>query len=92
MTLRFPLGHLGLAFALAGAMATPSFAQFVPDTFDGGGSGSTAESAVAAAIDDAVQTASGFGLFACEIVGEPAVFFSPNRLRPFSAQVTLICD
>ena len=89
--MRSLLRTLALALGLAGATAAPALAQFVPAVFDGGGSGSTAESAVFAAIDDAQQTASGFGLFTCELVGDPQVFTSSRAVRPFSAQVRLYC-
>jgi hypothetical protein len=92
MRLRFSVRNLGLALALAGTLITTSLSAFVPEFFDGGGSGSTAESAVQAAIWDAEITASGYGLFTCELVGEPAVFPQPpNAPRPFSAQVRLHC-
>jgi hypothetical protein len=53
--------------------------------FDGGDSGPTPETAVQAAIWDAEVTASAWQLFACELVGEPAVFPS-HRTRERSAR------
>jgi hypothetical protein len=70
---------------------TSSF-TFIPEFFDGGGSGPTPETAVQAAIWDAENTASGYGLFTCELVGEPQVFPQPpGSFRAFSAQVRLHC-
>jgi len=93
MTVRSHLKTRCLATALAAGLAgAPASAQITFDTFDGGGSGSTAEGAINAAIDDASSTASGFGLYSCVMVGQPQVFFSPTRkVRPFSAQVQLRC-
>lgn len=72
--------------------AQRSSSAFVPEFFDGGGSGPTPETAVQAAIDDARNTASGYGLFTCELVDEPAVFPQPpNAHRAFSAQVRMRC-
>jgi hypothetical protein len=65
---------------------------FVPEFFDGGGSGPTPEVAVQAAIDDARVTASAYGLFTCELAGEPQVFpRPPGSFRAFSAQVRMHC-
>lgn len=92
MRLRFSVRTLGLAFALAGASTTTSFAQPVPEFFDGGGSGPTPDTAVQQAIWDAETSASAYGLFSCELVGEPEVFpRPPGSLRAFSAQVRLHC-
>jgi len=86
---------LGLALALSGAPVAPSLSAQplpVPEYFDGGGSGSTPETAVQAAIDDARNSASGYGLFTCELAGEPEVFPRPaGSLRAYSAQVRLRC-
>jgi hypothetical protein len=72
--------------------AETSWSAFVPEFFDGGGSGPTPETAIQAAIWDAEITASGYGLFTCELVGEPAVFPQPpGSPRSFSAQVRLQC-
>jgi hypothetical protein len=96
-TLRVALSGFAAALILivgsstaAGSAAT-SF-TFVPEFFDGGGSGSTPETAVQSAIWDAENTASGYGLLTCELVGEAAVFPQPpGSPRAFSAQVQLHC-
>jgi hypothetical protein len=93
MRLRFSVRTLGLAFALAGAMILTSLSATVPEFFDGAGYGSTAETAVQAAIWDAEITASAYGLYTCELVGEPAVFPQPrNSLRAFRAHAILQCE
>jgi hypothetical protein len=90
MRLRFPFRILGLAFA--GALLTTPLSAQVPEFFDGGGSGPTPEVAVQAAIDDARNTASGYGLFTCELAGEPQVFpRPPGSHRAFAAQVRMRC-
>jgi hypothetical protein len=75
------------------SLPTPQWpSTFVPETFDGGGYGSTAETAVQAAIGDAEVTASGYGLFTCQLVEEPQVFPQPpGSLRAFTAQVKMRC-
>lgn len=84
---------LALALAFAGAASPLSAAIPVSNVFDGGGSSSTAEGAIAAAIDDAVSTASAFGFFTCELVGAPEVFPQPpGATRAFAAQVRVVCD
>jgi hypothetical protein len=93
MRLRSYVRTLGLAVALAGALTTTPLSAVVLEFFDGGGSGPTPETAVQAAMWDAELTASGYGLFRCEMVGEPAVFRQPrNAPRAFSAQVRLYCE
>jgi hypothetical protein len=61
--------------------------------FDGGGRGPTAEVAIRSAIDDAVTSAGGSGLYTCTPVGEPQVFPTPNDPfgRLFRAQATVSC-
>ena len=69
-----------------------SSSAFVPEFFDGAGYGPTAETAVRQAIGDAEVSASAYGLYTCELVGEPAVFAQPpGSLRAFRAQVRLRC-
>jgi len=88
MTLRFFAG----AFAPVLALSAAPLAAQAPEFFDGGGYGSTAESAVQAAIWDAEATASAYGLFDCELVGEPEVFRNPpGSRRAFNAQVRVRC-
>ena len=80
--------YFGLVLALP---AAPLAAQ-APELFDGGGYGPTAGSAVQAAIWDAETTASTYGLFDCQLVGEPAVLpQAPGSRRAFRAQVTVRC-
>jgi hypothetical protein len=50
--------------------------------------GSTPERAIAKAIDDAENSASGDGLFDCEIVGEPLVWRDGSMFR---AAVDMTC-
>jgi hypothetical protein len=69
-----------------------SSSPFVPEFFDGGGYGPTAETAVRQAIEDAEVTASAYGRYTCELAGEPTVFQQPpGSLRAFRAQVRLHC-
>jgi hypothetical protein len=80
----------GAAHAMWGAQTSSS--AFVPELFDGGGYGPTAEVAVRQAIGDARTSASAYGLFTCELVGEPEVFQQPpGSLRAFRAHVVLRC-
>jgi hypothetical protein len=61
----------------------------------GGGRGLTAETAIQRAIEDARTSASGEGLFTCELVGEPQVFETfndPNFGHIFRAQVNMACS
>ncbi len=93
MKLKYSVRTLGLAFVLAGALTTMPSSAWVPELFDGGGYGPTAETAVRAAIEDAEVTASGYQLYTCELVGEPSVFQQPpGSLRAFRAQVRLHCE
>ena len=88
MRMRYSVRGVGLMLALS---AAPLGAQ-VPELFDGGGYGPTAEYAVQAAIWDAETTASTYGLYNCTLVGEPAVFpQAPGSRRAFRAQVTVRC-
>jgi hypothetical protein len=67
--------------------------QWVPEFFDGGGYGPTADVAVRAAIEDAQTSASAYGLLDCELAGEPQVFENPpGSLRAFNAQVRMRCE
>jgi len=88
MRMRYSVRTFGLVLALS---AAPLAAQ-VPELFDGGGYGPTAEYAVQAAIWDAEATASTYGLYNCTLVGEPSVFPQPpGSRRAFNAQVTVRC-
>ncbi len=57
--------------------------------FNGCSFGSTPERAIQKAIDDAENSASGEGLFNCEIVGEPLVWWDGSRFR---AAVDMACS
>jgi hypothetical protein len=93
MKLRSFVRTLGLAFALAGALTTNHLSAVVIDVFDGAGYGPTAEYAVQAAIWDAEASASGYGLYRCELVEEPTVFQQPAySRRAFRAQARLFCE
>jgi hypothetical protein len=50
--------------------------------FNGCSFGSTPQRAIEKAIDDAENSASGEGLFNCELVGEPLVWWDGLRFRP----------
>jgi hypothetical protein len=56
--------------------------------FNGCSFGSTPERAIEKAIDDAENSASGEGLFNCEVVGEPLVWWDGARFR---AAVDMAC-
>jgi hypothetical protein len=61
----------------------------------GGGYGPTADVAIQSAIDDAQNSASGDGLFNCNLVGGPAVLFvqnDPNRGDFWRASVNMACS
>jgi hypothetical protein len=93
MRLRSSVRTLVLAFALAGALTTTPLSAVGLEFFDGAGYGPTAEYAVQAAIWDAETSASYYGLYRCELVGESAVFQQPpNSRRAFRAQVRLYCE
>lgn len=77
------------AFVLLTATANAS------GLYCGASRGPTAEVAIQGAIDDASSSASGDGLFNCELVGEPQVFETfndPNFGHVFRAQVNLACS
>jgi hypothetical protein len=57
--------------------------------FNGCSFGSTPERAIEKAIDDAENSASGEGLFNCELVGEPLVWWDGVRFR---AAVDMACS
>jgi hypothetical protein len=74
-----PLTVLALTTASANAAAL----------FNGCSFGSTPERAIEKAIDDAEVSASGEGLFNCELVGEPLVWWDGLRFR---AAVDMACS
>ncbi|MEV6104109.1 hypothetical protein AB0M28_05245 [Streptomyces sp. NPDC051940] len=81
----------GTAAALL-AVAGPAGAV---EVWCGGGIGPTAETAVNAAIDDAITSASWQGPVECELYGEPEVwevFNDPYRGHFFRASVQMTCE
>ena len=93
---RLTRGALLVAGTAAGlfAMVTPAVAS-TAGLYCGAGRGATAESAVHAAIEDAENSASGDGLFSCELVGEPEIFEvndDPYRGDYFRASVNMACE
>lgn len=82
----------GVVLAMTGMVAASAAAQPIAfDTFDGGGYGRTEDAAILAAMDDAMSTASAFGYYDCEMMGEPEVFRSSHPTRKFNAQVRMRC-
>ena len=57
--------------------------------YNGCSFGSTPERAIAKAIDDAENSASGDGVFTCEVVGQPLVWTDGPRFR---AAVDMACS
>lgn len=93
MRLRSQFRSLGLASLVAGVLATTPLSAQAPQYFDGGGYGPSEEVAVQAAIWDAEASAEAYGLYSCEMVGEPQIFpQAPGSRRAFTAQVTLRCE
>jgi hypothetical protein len=85
------LAATGAVVSVLGVASAPASSSGM--LFDGGSSGPTAEVAIQGAIDDAVVSASAYGLFNCTQVGEAQVFPRPNDPfgRFFSAQVQVFC-
>ncbi len=99
MTLRTRFRRIGtpLTVATASAAALMLFASSASAAgfYCGGGRGPTANVAIQRAIDDARTSASGDGLFSCELIGEPQVFESfndPYFGHIFRAQVNMDCS
>ena len=61
--------------------------------FTGGSFGSTVDSAIQGAFEDAANSASVYQLYTCHLVGEPQIFPGPNPEwnRNFTAQVDVAC-
>jgi hypothetical protein len=99
MTLRSRARSLGTPLTI-GAASVTALVMFASSAsasglWCGGGRGPTADIAIQSAIDDARNSASGEGLFTCELVGEPQVFESfndPNFGHIFRAQVNMACS
>ena len=98
MTLRTRFRRIGAPLTVIGASAA-AMALFASSAsaagfYCGAARGLTAEVAIQGAIDDAQNSASGDGLFNCELIGEPQVFESfndPYFGHIFRAQVNLDC-
>jgi hypothetical protein len=62
--------------------------------FMGAGRGSTVQSAVHAAVEDAEGCAASVGLYSCTMVGEPEIWVGtgPNGGVRYTAQVSLDCN
>ena len=88
------LGVAAGSMALVLQAAAPTAAA--SPLFDGGGRGTTAQTAIRSAFDDARNTAQSVGFYgACTIVGEPQVFETfndPNFGHVFRAQVQATCE
>ena len=88
----FPLTTAAAAVTVLALTASAADASAL---WCGAGRGRTAEGAIQSAMDDARTSASGEGLFTCELVGEPEVFESfndPNYGHVFRAQVNMSCS
>ena len=81
------IGMMGAASLTVFALTTTS--ANAAALFGGCSFGSTPERAIAKAIDDAEVSASGEGLFNCELVGEPLVWWDGLRFR---AAVDMACS
>jgi hypothetical protein len=84
-----------IAAASAAAIALTASAANASGLWCGAGRGPTAEVAIQSAIWDAETSASGEGLYHCELVGEPQVFETfndPNFGHVFRAQVNMACS
>lgn len=98
MTLRTRFRRIGAPLTVIGASAA-AMALFASSAsaagfYCGAARGLTAEVAIQGAIDDAQNSASGDGLFNCELIGEPQVFESfndPYFGHIFRAQVNMDC-
>ena len=98
MSLRTHIRRIGAPFVIAAASATAIAltvsAANASGLWCGGGRGPTAEVAIQSAIWDAENSASGEGLFDCELVGQPQVFETfndPNFGHVFRAQFNMSC-
>jgi hypothetical protein len=99
MTLRSRVRWIGAPLTVGAASVTAlimfATAATASGLYCGGGRSLTAEGAIQSAIADAENSASGDGLFTCELVGEPQVFESfndPNFGHVFRAQVNMACS
>jgi hypothetical protein len=92
MSLRSSARRIGLSLttgvAAVTVIAVTAASANASALFGGCSFGSTPERAIARAIDDAENSASGEGLFDCVIVGEPLVWWDGSRFR---AAVDMAC-
>jgi hypothetical protein len=82
-------GPLTMGAATLTVLALTAATASAAGLYNGCSFGSTPERAIAKAIDDAENSASGDGLFNCEIVGEPLVWIDGPRFR---AAVDMSCS
>lgn len=92
MTLRTCTRRIGVPLTMGAAsitvLALTAASASGSGLFNGCSFGSTPERAIAKAIDDAENSASGEGLFDCVVVGEPLVWWDGLRFR---AAVDMAC-
>ncbi len=97
MNLRRISAALALASAATAvlvATAQPAMATVLFTEFTGGGFARTADGAIAAAIDDATNSAAASQLYHCALLGTPSVFgptVHPYRGLIFHAEATVTC-
>jgi hypothetical protein len=93
MNLRTFARRIGVALTMGAAsftvLALTATSASASALFGGCSFGSTPERAIAKAIDDAENSASGEGLFNCELVGEPLVWRDGSMFR---AAVDMACS
>jgi ApbE superfamily uncharacterized protein (UPF0280 family) len=92
MNLRTSARRIGIPFTTGAAsvtvLALTAATASASALYGGCSFGSTPERAIAKAIDDAEISASGDGLFNCEVVGEPLVWRDGSMFR---AAVDMAC-
>jgi len=93
MNLRTCARRIGVSLTMGAAsltvLALTATSANAAALFNGCSFGSTRERAIEKAIDDAENSASGEGLFNCELVGEPLVWWDGLRFR---AAVDMTCS
>jgi hypothetical protein len=93
MRLRTYARRIGAPLTMGAAsltvLALTAMSASASPLYNGCSFGSTPERAIAKAIDDAENSASGDGLFTCEVVGEPLVWWDGLRFR---AAVDMACS
>ena len=92
MSLRTHARRIGISLTTGAAsltvLAVTAASANASGLFNGCSFGSTPERAIEKAIDDAENSASGEGLFNCQVVGEPLVWWDGSRFR---AAVDMAC-